>query len=305
MTDAPPDLLIPTLGTTTRAWTAGPDDGAPLILVHGFRGDHHGLDGIGHAIAELVPEVRILVPDLPGFGATPAVPGRTHDLALYGEWLRAFATAAAPEGYGVLGHSFGSLVVAAAIDQGLEPGRAILVNPISAPALEGPNAPMTRLATVYYRAARALPEAGARRLLGNPAIVRLMSEVMAKTRDRQLRAWIHDQHDRYFSVFADPATLLEAFQASVSHTVTEVAEAFTMPTLVVAGERDDLSTPVDQLGLVRRLPDARLRVIPGAGHLVHYEAVADTAAWTAAFLRETQRTTAAAHDREQTGEEQE
>ena len=282
---------------TTRAWSSGPSDGAPLILVHGFRGDHHGLDGIGHAVAGLLPEVRVIVPDLPGFGLTPAIPGRTHDLPLYGEWLRAFAAGVAPSGSGVLGHSFGSLVVAAGIAGGFTPGRTILVNPISAPALDGPNAVMTRLAELYYRTARVLPETGARRLLGNPAIVRLMSEVMAKTRDRALRAWIHDQHDRYFSSFADPTTLLQAFQASVSHTVVDVADAFTMPTLVIAGERDDLSAPTDQLGLVRRLPDGRLRVIPGAGHLVHYEAVADTAAWVATFLRDTQlaESTAAHH----------
>lgn len=286
--DAPPDLLLPTLGTSTRAWAWGPHDGAPLILVHGFRGDHHGLEGIAIAISELLPELRVIVPDLPGFGRTPAIAERAHDIVLYGEWLRAFASAAAPDGFGVLGHSFGSLVVASAVEQGLAPGRAILVNPISAPALEGPNGPMTRLATLYYRLARALPEAPARRLLGNPGIVRLMSEVMAKSRDRELRGWIHEQHAKYFSAFSDPETLLQAFTASVSRTVTETARAFDMPTLVIAGERDDLATPVDQLGLVRRLRDARLRIVPGAGHLVHYEAVADTAAWVAQFLRETQ-----------------
>lgn len=275
---------VPTLGTDTRTWQYGDPDGAPLILVHGFRGDHHGLERLALGLAEARPELRVIVPDLPGFGRSPAIPGREHDLALYGEWLRAFAAAVAPEGFGLLGHSFGSLVVSAAISQGLAPTQLVLVNPISSPALEGPQRALTRLTVGYYRAAALLPEGAARGLLGHPLIVRGMSEVMAKTRDPELRAWIHGQHAAYFSSFADATTLLEAFRASVSHTVAEFAPAIGMPTLVVAGERDDITPLHRQLALRHRLADAELRIIPGTGHLVHYEAVADAVGWIVDFL---------------------
>ncbi|MEV8338075.1 alpha/beta hydrolase [Leucobacter sp. NPDC077196] len=284
MTLAPRALRIPALGVDTRAWIYGADAGETLLLVHGFRGDHHGLAGIAARIAALRPELRIVVPDLPGFGESPAIPGRSHDLALYGEWLRAVADAVAPDGFDVLGHSFGSLVVAAAISQGLHPRRLILINPISSPALAGPQAALTQLAIGYYRAAELLPDRAARSLLGHPAIVRVMSEVMAKTRDPELRAWIHDQHARYFSTFADPSTLLEAFRASVSHTVVEHSSAFTMPTLVIAGERDDITPLVKQLDLQRRVRGSQLRIVPGSGHLVHYEAVHDAAAYVVEFI---------------------
>ena len=272
----------------TRAWQYGDPDGAPLLLVHGFRGDHHGLQGIAQGLAETLPGVRAIVPDLPGFGQTPAVPGREHTIELYGEWLRAFAAAVAPDGFAVLGHSFGSLVVSAAIAGGLQPSRLILINPISAPALEGPQAALTQLAIGYYRAADLLPPRAARRLLGNPVIVRVMSEVMAKTGDPELRSWIHGQHGAYFSTFSDPTTLLQAFRASVSHTVPEFARAFTMPTLLIAGERDDITPLVKQLELRHRIPGSRLRIIPGIGHLVHYEAVEDAVAFIAGFLTEAQ-----------------
>lgn len=285
---------MPTLRVDTRNWVYGDPAGRPLVLVHGFRGDHHGLEGIALRLAELAPGLAIHVPDLPGFGETPPIPGRTHDLALYGEWLAAFFDAVAQgggsapggsaPGGSILGHSFGSLVVSSALAQGLDADRAILINPISSPALDGPQAALTRLAALYYRAADALPEPGARELLGNPVIVRAMSEVMAKTRDPELRGWIHDQHHRYFSRFADPATLLEAFRASVSHTVTEFAEAYTMPTLLIAGERDDITPLAKQLDLAHRIEGAELRVIPGTGHLVHYEAVDDAAALVERFL---------------------
>ncbi|CAG7603121.1 alpha/beta fold hydrolase [Leucobacter soli] len=290
MSEAPAELRIDALGIETRAWQYGDRHGEPsgetIILVHGFRGDHHGLAGIAAALVEHRPGIRVVVPDLPGFGASPAIPGREHDLALYGEWLRAFAREAAPGGYSILGHSFGSLVVAAALDQGLDPSTVALINPISSPALEGPQAVMTRLAIFYYWAADRLPERAARALLGNPVIVRLMSIVMAKTPDPALRAWIHGQHDRYFSRFADTSTLLEAFRASVSHTVAEYAAAITQPVLLIVGDRDDITPLPAQLGLQRQLADSRLRVMPGVGHLVHYEAVEPAVAALAKFLRE-------------------
>lgn len=286
VTEAPPDILVPTLGVHTPAWQYGHPDAAPLILVHGFRGDHHGLDEIARGIAARVPGVRTIVPDLPGFGDAPAIPGRAHTLELYGEWLRAFAESVAPGGHAILGHSFGSLVVSASLAGGLTSNRVILINPISAPALEGPQAALTQLAIAYYRAADALPERPARALLGHPLIVRVMSEVMAKTGDRELRSWIHGQHDRYFSRFADTSTLLEAFRASVSHTVTEYAASFDRPTLLIAGDRDDITPLSEQLALRNRIPGARLAVVPGVGHLVHYEAVEHAVAEIDAFLRE-------------------
>ncbi|MHA3683158.1 alpha/beta fold hydrolase [Leucobacter sp. HY1908] len=286
MSDTAQHLTVEVLGAPTKAWQYGSAEGPALIMVHGFRGDHHGLEGIARSLAAARPELRIIVPDLPGFGASPAIGGRTHDIALYGEWLRAFAAATAPTGFAILGHSFGSLVVTAAIKGGLDPVRAILINPISAPALEGPQALLTQLAIGYYKLAEMLPERGARALLGNPAIVRGMSEVMAKTRDRELRAWIHGQHGAYFSRFADAATLLDAFRASVSHTVIEDARVYTMPTLIVAGDRDDITPLAKQLELQRRIPEATLRIIPGTGHLVHYEAVEDAVAFVIWHLTE-------------------
>jgi len=111
-----------------------------------------------------------------------------------------------------------------------KPRTVALINPIAAPALDGPQALLTRLAIFYYWAADRLPERAARSLLGNPVIVRVMSIVMAKTKDPALRAWIHAQHDRYFSSFSDTRTLLEAFKASVAHTVPEYASSITRPT---------------------------------------------------------------------------
>ena len=255
------------LGGTTAYWTYGPHDAVTTVVaVHGFRGEHHGLEPV---VAHL-PDVRVVSPDLPGFGETAPLPGRPHDLATYAEWLRAFAAEVAP-GAVILGHSFGSIVVAAAVAGGLATPRVILVNPIGAPALAGPRGILTRLAVFYYWAGARLPKGIGDALLRNPAIVRVMSVSMAKTDDKALRRFIHDQHDTYFSRFADRDVLHDAFLASVSNDVRKFAPAIAQPTLLVAAQKDDI-TPIEaERHLATLFPQADLVEIPDVGHLIHYE----------------------------------
>ena len=43
--------------------------GRTIILVHGFRGDHHGLSAIAGALGDH----HVVIPDLPGYGKTAPV----------------------------------------------------------------------------------------------------------------------------------------------------------------------------------------------------------------------------------------
>ncbi|WP_349427644.1 alpha/beta hydrolase [Microbacterium sp. LWS13-1.2] len=268
------------LGGVTAYWVYGPADAAvTIVAVHGFRGEHHGLEPV---VAHL-PAVRVISPDLPGFGETAPVPGRRHDLGLFAEWLREFAGAVAP-GAVILGHSFGSIVVAAAVAGGLETPRVILVNPIGAPALEGPRGVLTRLAVFYYWAGARLPKRLGDALLRNGLIVRVMSVSMAKTKDPGIRRFVHDQHDTYFSRFADRDVLHDAFLASVSNDVRAFAPRIAQPTLLVAAQRDDI-TPIEaERRLATMFADAQLVEIPDVGHLIHYETPAAAAGAITRFV---------------------
>ncbi|MFV0320076.1 MAG: alpha/beta fold hydrolase [Microbacterium sp.] len=271
---------IGVLGGTTAYWVYGPEDAqTTLIAVHGFRGEHHGLEPV---VAHL-EDIRVVMPDLPGFGETAPVPARRHDLDLYAEWLQEFAALVAPEAV-ILGHSFGSIVAAAAVARGLATSQVVLVNPIGAPALQGPRGIMTRLAVLYYAAGARLPSRVGTALLRNGAIVRVMSETMAKTRDKQLRAFINDQHDRYFSRFSDRDVLHDAFVASVSHDVREFAPRIAQPTLLIAAMQDDITPIEKERELARLFPSAQLVEIAEVGHLIHYETPEAAAAAITAFL---------------------
>jgi pimeloyl-ACP methyl ester carboxylesterase len=259
-------------GTRQRVWDypalgAGVAPDTTIVMVHGFRGDHHGL----LRLVEELPRHRVLLPDLPGFGQGGELPG-THDVTTYARFIGDVARRLAPGPRVLLGHSFGSIIAAEAAAR--EPELAdtlVLVNPISAPALEGPSRLASRIAEGYYVAADRLPEPAGRALLANPLIVRGMSVFMAKTRDRVLRRWIHAQHDAYFSSFASRRVVLEAFRASITGTVRDRARDLAMPVLLIAADQDDIGSVQSQRDLAALVPDATLAVLPDVGHLVHYE----------------------------------
>ena len=274
-------------GSTTELWVYGPSDAdTTIVLVHGFRGDHHGLEPI---VAHL-PRYRTIVADLPGFGASTPL-DRTHDIDGYSAWLIELVDRVRGPGRTVvLGHSFGSIIVSRALSQGLDVDDIVLVNPIAAPALSGPRGILTRLAVFYYWAPAKMPERLGFAVLKSPLVTRIMSVTMAKTRSRSLRRWIHNQHDLYFGAFSNRQVVLDAFTASISHDVSEYAADNRTRTLLIAADKDDI-TPVEaQHRLNRRIADSRLVVLTDVGHLVHYEVPKQAAAAIDEFLQSEQGT---------------
>jgi pimeloyl-ACP methyl ester carboxylesterase len=270
----------------TACWTYGPPDATrTVVFLHGLRGDHHGLE----PIVSHLHGVRVVVPDLPGFGASPPFPHDAHDVTGYAAWtvdlIDAIDGGAAGGAGGrpvLAGHSFGSIVAAAAA-RSADIAGLVLVNPIATSALRGPRQAMTRLTVGYHRLAAALPERPGTALLRHRLVTWIASTAMTTTPDPALRRWIHAEHRRYFSGFADRRVLLEAFHASIGHDVAEFAPDIAVPTLLVAAERDDIAPLTAQQALLRRFSDARLVVVAATGHLAHYEAPAAVADAIAEF----------------------
>ncbi len=269
------------LGSRTRYWEYGASAASAevtVVAVHGFRGDHHGLEAIVASLCARRPGLRVIAPDLPGFGESDPLTGHRHDIEGYGAWLSAFLDELGLRGTAVLlGHSFGTIVVSAALAAGLPTPQAVLINPIASPALSGPNAVGTRLAVFYYWLGARLPETPGFALLRWRVVTRGMSVTMAKTRDRALRRWIHNQHDLFFGAFASRDVVLEAFRASVGSDVSVYASRIPVPVHLIAAAKDDITPVADQHVLADLFPQATLTVLPDVGHLIHYE-VPDAAA---------------------------
>lgn len=280
----------------TRYWQYGkgmndgtfPEGSYPVLLVHGFRGDHHGLEIIANYLLKLIPNVSIISPDLPGFGRSADLPESApgeDSIDAYVAWLQDFVERTNPLGLPlhVVGHSFGSIVTSAfAAAHPASLALLSLINPISEPALEGSQRVASRLASLYYRAGAALPEKIGYPLLRSQLITRASSEVMMRTKDRAMRRFINGQHAAYFGSFGSRRGVLSAYEASITHTAAEYAAAIRVPVQMLVAEDDDLGTPETARAMYttltsRDLPATstgareRLDMIPEVGHLIHYE----------------------------------
>jgi pimeloyl-ACP methyl ester carboxylesterase len=263
------------LGSDTHYWVYGPADAKiTIVVVHGYRGEHHGLEPV---IAHL-PEYRFISADLPGFGESTPLTEQPHSIEGYGVWLDEFMKKLGVRGTAViLGHSFGTIVTSAAVAHGLPTPALILINPIAMPGAQGPHPVATAVTVWYYRAAAKLPAKIGRALLNSWLVVQFMSSSLVKTKDKALRSWIHREHHTFFNSFSDRDTVVEGFEASTSADVSQFAAQITVPTLLVAAELDDITPVSAQYAIQRVFPDARLTVLGGVGHLIHYE-VPDKAA---------------------------
>jgi pimeloyl-ACP methyl ester carboxylesterase len=252
-----------------------------IVMIHGYRGNHHGLEAIVGGLGEY----RVIVPDLPGFGQSPEL-GTLHNLDSYANWLDTFLDALGlSDSAHLVGHSFGTLVVGRYASN-RECNSIVLINPVSAPALSGPRAFLTRITSLFYHLSNRLPEKVGSWLLRSPVAVMVMSSVMAKTKDRKLRSWIHKQHLANFSDFSSVRVATEGYDASISSDLSVMAPKIPSRVLVVAAELDDITAIEVQRQVVKLYPNAELVEIKGVGHLVHYEAPEKAAQYITGFLED-------------------
>ncbi|MCU1557501.1 MAG: alpha/beta hydrolase [Microbacteriaceae bacterium] len=273
---------ISVLGSTTRYWVYGAEDAeTTIVIAHGYRGEHHGLEPV---IAQL-PGIRWIGADMPGFGESTPLTEVPHSIDGFAQWFTTFVDELGLTGTAVtLGHSFGTIISSRAVSAGLKTPALILINPISTSGLKGPSRVATLVTVAYYRLAGRLPNRLGAWILRRWFVVQFMSSTLAKTKDKQLRGWIHDQHHTYFNNFANRDFVVEAFEASVGSDVSEFAAQIGVPTLLVAAELDDITPVQAHHDVIAIMPDARLTLLMGVGHLIHYEVPELAAAAIKEFL---------------------
>jgi pimeloyl-ACP methyl ester carboxylesterase len=252
-----------------------------IVMIHGYRGNHRGLEAIVGGLGDY----RVIVPDLPGFGESSEL-SSVHNLDAYANWLEQFLSELGLiSTANLVGHSFGTLVVGRYAST-RDCKSIVLINPVSGPALSGPRAFLTRITSAFYHLSNLLPESIGGWLLRSPIAVMVMSTVMAKTTDRKLRSWIHKQHLSNFSDFATVRVATEGYDASISSDLSVMAPSITTRVQIIAAELDDITAIEIQREVVKLFPRAKLAEISNVGHLVHYEAPEQAANYIQAFIEE-------------------
>ncbi len=260
-------------GSDIRYWRLDRGSATTVLCLHGLGGDHRGLA----ELADGLPGVNIVLPDLPGYGRSGPMTD-VHSLVNYADAVADLRHALGLDTCHLLGHSLGASI--ALVHAARHPGLTslCLLNPVS--TASNVTAALGRL---YYRIAAVLPAPIARFWLASRLAVYVSDAFVIKTRDRAVRSRILREDYENYRRASVPA-MVQSFLSYYDTPFDDLATRITAPTLLVTGGRDSIAPPAAVRALADRMPSATCTVVPGVGHLVPLEQPADIAALVRDFL---------------------
>jgi 3-oxoadipate enol-lactonase len=224
-----------------------------LFLFHSLLSDRASFDAI---VPKLAQSHRVIVPELPGFGASKAVSGGLAAVA--DRMAEAVKDATGGRETIVLGNGYGAFV---ALQMAIRhPGiadRLVLADCGAAFSSAGREAFRNMAAASKAKGLSAITDVAMRRLFA-PAFQAQHPDLMQDRREAFLKT--------------DPDVLQAACAALAELDLRSELSAVKVPVLVVVGEHDEATPPPMSYELAALLPNARLKVIAGCAHVPQLQA---------------------------------
>jgi pimeloyl-ACP methyl ester carboxylesterase len=222
--------------------------GETLVLLHGWGTDLSLYEGL---IAHLSRYMRVIAPELPGFGRTPEPP-QPWGAADYSALVLKFLNALEVKKAVLLGHSNGGRIIIKTVGSraALEVPKIIL---IGSAGLVREKTPDEQRRIKRYKLGKRILSSKPLKLLFPGAL-----EKFKKTSGSE-------DYRNATPVMRD--TLVRLVNEDLRHLLPNIKQ----PTLLIWGENDD-STPLsDGKAMEKLLPDGGLVVVKGAGHYCYLE----------------------------------
>ena len=249
----------------------GPED--PVVLLHAFPLNSRMW---APQIKALAGHRRVIAPDYPGFGKSPRPPAQP-DVRYYAEQVGELLDKLKLDRVVLGGLSMGGYVAFACLRLFPERVSALLLAN-TRPEPDDKDAREARRETAHRVAeqgVRVLPKLQMERLLA-PDTMENNKDVVEFVRGMILES--------------SPDGVVAALGAMRERPdSTDLLGRINIPTLVVVGVDDALSTPEIMGGMAERIPDSRHATLPKAGHLSNLEAPEGFNAALCEFLEELQR----------------
>ena len=240
------------------AWERrGPDEGTPVVLVHGLG---YGRWGWEPVVDELAARVPVILLDNRGIGASDVPPGPYTAEQMAGDVL-AVIDANDAERVHLVGASLGGMIVQhVALRRPELVDRLVLVCTTPGGALAHP-IPADTLALIERMPTMEPAEAL------RAAVDNALGDVAGEAREMLVDRVVAHR----MATPQDPAGWQAQAHAGTTHALGEAVRGITCPTLVLHGDRDRVVDPRNARVLADLLPDARVRMVPGGGHLWFWE----------------------------------
>jgi pimeloyl-ACP methyl ester carboxylesterase len=261
-------------GSKVRVIEAGPEDGAPVVMLHGWAVSaylwRHTVTGLAAA------GYRVYAPDLPGHGLSdaPAVRGE-YTLDVFSRRVASLLDILGLEKPAILAQSMGGRIATQLAIQG-RASRLALFGPVGFGMVTPATAYVPFLSQRTAEIATAL-------------VTRQMVEIVQRRVQGKL-GWFTDRDvDEYWAPTQFPGIVRAQMQmlrefSWAPHTASEL-KSIDVETLVVFGTRDRTVKPTVTAEIVTQLPRGRLEWVDGGGHVLMEEIPARVNGMLIEFLR--------------------
>lgn len=227
-------------GMTIHYEENGPEDGAPVLLMHGWGCDH---TTVGSIAATISPKLRVINVDLPGHGKSsePPTAWGVDDFTSLMEKFVAVLNLDKPV---LIGHSFGGRIAILMASRN-DVGKVVLVDSAGI---------KPRRSLKYYW-----------KVYSFKAVKNILLLLFGKEKGGQMvEKW---RGKKGSADYRNSSPMMRAVMSRcVNEDLKHVMPSIKSPTLLIWGE-DDTATPLSDAKTMERLiPDAGLVAFPGCGH---------------------------------------
>ncbi len=286
-----PSRFVSVAGMDIHYRDQGPAGTSPLVLLHGAFSSLHTWEAL---VEQLGDERRVISVDLPGFGLTGPDPSGDYSmersvevLSLFLQRIQAFDSPNAQIHVG--GNSLGGQIAWSYAATYPEQTASLLLIGGASGYNEFSSPP-----PVLFRYVRAV------------ANMDLMALPLTRFTPRFLFRWnlrsafgdaariTEELVTRYYQLLrreGNRSAVLARLLRSPVHDNSHVISSIRVPALILWGERDHWIPMDHALRFQRDIPDSRLIVLSGVGHVPMEEAPAESAEWIEVFLSETETVT--------------
>ena len=244
-----------------------------IILLHGLRGDHHGLQ----EVAELLKKkgFDVVNPDLPGYGTAESLNKKT--LESYSEWIGSLVKEEKQKPF-IVAHSMGSIIASYYLANHADETqpKAVFISPIFRSDFKQKSSNVRCALTNF--GLHLLPPRPRLGLMRSKLASFCISHYL--TADKKQSKKIDQMHYKYSGNVNSGNGLIEDIKISMKEQTVPVKK---MDILYVMGEKDRL-TPAKLAKERAAKNGANYIEVAGVGHLINYENPEAVAEAVADFL---------------------
>ena len=225
----------------------GSADKPAILILHGWGSSSDSWVKIQEMLA--ARKYLVIIPDLPGFGKTPA-PQSIWGVEEYTDFIRRFTQTLGLEGFILLGHSFGGQTAAHFTVQYPETVEKLI---LFAPAIVRRKAGFKEYILRYFAKffgffLYLIPFEDLRNNIRNAFYMFIRRRDYARTQ----------------------GIMKDIFKKVITQDATALCPQIKVPTLIIWGDKD-VATPIqDAYTIKERIAGSSLTVIPGQGHNLHF-----------------------------------